>query len=1271
MPDPVKLKVLAPGMYAIDVEPIPYRNRNNREVHLEYLKHLKESVGTLREIVEEARVKKPLDSSLASACLYTKHSHELLEYVNGTCPKDFNSRDRKIATAPLNRKKQVTFMEPGIKVVIAASRSKPRSNIKKDKTLPAESDMKKVEAHSRNNKSSVKQKNCVDSSISFKRTVINLNSTSVCKSCNKCLMSLNHDKCVVKSLKFVKKSPVNKWQLTGRKFTLGEQCPLTRFTESKVVPVKQPESVSTSKIVITKRLSNTSQKRLTRTPTEIGDPTYQTLHIRLFSNAGHTYRPLVFGLNLFKTYDGGSLTAQEFHEKVHRDRYTMWKDWDTIFFLSNNFATSDLEVTFSKHSCYVRDVNGVDLIKSNRRSNLYTISVEDIMKSSPICLLSKASKNKSWLWHRRFNWVKFLRSKDETPEFVIKFLKQIQVGLNKTVRYFRTDNGTKFVNQGLTKYYESVGIVHQKSVPRTPQQNGVVERQNRTLVEAARTMLIFSKALIFLWTEAVVTAWLVPDPVPAAPYVPPTNKELEILFQPMFDEYFEPSGVERPVTPAPAVQVLVVSAGTPSSTIIDQDAPSISYLPSSSVVQPPITYQGFAAGPNIEDTPFPQTDNDPFVNMFAPKPSSDESSSGDVSSAESTQVVHPHTHLVKWSKDHPLDNVIGNPSRPTAMDEACWFEAMQDEIHEFDRLQVWELVSKPNCAMIIAFKWIYKVKLDEYGDVLKNKSWLVAKGYLQEEGINFEESFTPVAQIEAIRIFIANAASKNMIIYQMDVKTAFLNGDLKEEVYVSQPKGFIDPNHPTHVYRLKKALYGLKQAPRAWYNTLSRFLLNNKFSKGVVDPTPRGIFINQSKYAQEILIKYGMDTSDPVDTPMVDRLKLDEDPLGIPVDQTRFRGMVGSLMYLTVSRPDLVFTVYMCARYQAKPTKKHLEAIKRVFRFLRGTINRGLWYPKDTVMALTAYADADHAGCQDTRRSKPLRDKMAEENLPAPTKSDEQLVPAKARLPYGKSNLLLDLQKLQKNPIFRISEAKTGVYRFQLDEQWFTLNSDLLRDALEITPVDPANPFVSPSAGEIVMDFVNELGYPESIHFVSHMHVNNLYQPWRAILSLINQCLTGKTPGNDKPRHPVLQMLWGIVTRTNVDYAELLWEEFVQGIQTFFTHWDSNKIPYKKPTPHVIPYCRFTKLIIYFLGSKYNIHRRPESPRHVTGDDFLHGNLKFVPKGEKDEVFGMPIPKELITEAIQRSEYYKQYVEMAARKVQAKEGGKKKTAPKADKPVKP
>ncbi|GJZ41952.1 retrovirus-related pol polyprotein from transposon TNT 1-94 [Tanacetum coccineum] len=363
------------GRYVIDVKPLPPRIRNNREAHLDYLNHLKESVETLREIVKEARVERPIDRSLAYACLYTKHSQEL-------------------------------------------------------------------------------------------------------------------------------------------------------------------------------------------TPTNIGDPTVQILHLRLFSNAGRIDRPLVFGLRLLKTYDRGSLMAQEFHEKVYRDRYTIWKEWDTICFLSDNFVT--LISKFRKHSCYVRDIDGVEVIKGSRVSNLYTISVKDMMKSSPICLLSKASKNKSWLWHRRLNhlnfgtindlakkdlvrglprlmfkkyhlcsacqlgkskkhthtsktkntnlevlntlhmdlcgpmreqtingkkyilvivddysrftWVKFLRSKDETSEFVIKFLKQIQVGLNKTVRYIRTDNGTEFVNQVLTKYYESVGIFHHKSVLRTTQQNGIVER---------------------------------------------------------------------------------------------------------------------------------------------------------------------------------------------------------------------------------------------------------------------------------------------------------------------------------------------------------------------------------------------------------------------------------------------------------------------------------------------------------------------------------------------------------------------------------------------------------------------------------------------------------------------------------------------------------------------------------------------------------------------------------------------------------------------------
>ncbi|GJZ77491.1 retrovirus-related pol polyprotein from transposon TNT 1-94 [Tanacetum coccineum] len=275
--------------------------------------------------------------------------------------------------------------------------------------------------------------------------------------------------------------------------------------------------------------------------------------------------------------------------------------------------------------------------------------------------------------------------------------------------------------------------------------------------------------------------------------------------------------------------------------------------------------------------------------------------------------------------------------------------------------------------MLIKLTWIYKVKTNEFGRVLKNKARLVGQGFRQEEGIDFEESFAPVARIEVIRIFVANAAHKNMMIYQMDVKTDFLNGELQEEVHVSQPEGFVDQDNPSHVYKLKKALYSLKQAPCAWYDMLSSFLISQHFSKGTIDPTlfirqvgndlllvqiyvddilfastntamcnkfanqmttkfkmsmmgqmsfflglpisqsPRGIFINQSKYAYEIVKKYGMLTSDSVDTPMVEKSKLYEDLQAKPVDATLYHGMIGSLMYLTSSRPDLIYAVCLCA----------------------------------------------------------------------------------------------------------------------------------------------------------------------------------------------------------------------------------------------------------------------------------------------------------------------------------------------------------------------
>ncbi|GJR20974.1 retrovirus-related pol polyprotein from transposon TNT 1-94 [Tanacetum coccineum] len=237
-------------------------------------------------------------------------------------------------------------------------------------------------------------------------------------------------------------------------------------------------------------------------------------------------------------------------------------------------------------------------------------------------------------------------------------------------------------------------------------------------------------------------------------------------------------------------------------------------------------------------------------------------------------------------------------------------------------------------------KWLWKNKRDEENTVIHNKAHLVAKGYAQQEGIDFKESFAPVTRLEAVRLFVVYVAHKSFLVYQMDVKMIFLNGPLKDEVYVNQPDGFVDPHHPYKVYRLKKALYGLKKAPRVWYDDLSNFLVSKGFSKGSIDPTlfitkkgiqihqsPRGIFINQAKYSQEILIKHGMTSCDSIGTPMATK-HLDADLSETPVDQTKYHSMVGAIMYLTTSRPDIVHATCYCAHYQAKPTQKHLTVIQ-------------------------------------------------------------------------------------------------------------------------------------------------------------------------------------------------------------------------------------------------------------------------------------------------------------------------------------------------------
>ncbi|GKE27047.1 retrovirus-related pol polyprotein from transposon TNT 1-94 [Tanacetum coccineum] len=301
-----------------------------------------------------------------------------------------------------------------------------------------------------------------------------------------------------------------------------------------------------------------------------------------------------------------------------------------------------------------------------------------------------------------------------------------------------------------------------------------------------------------------------------------------------------------------------------------------------------------------------------------------ESSSRNIGNSNLHTFNQPQDSEYRWTKDHPLTQVRGNPSKPVqtrrqlatdpemcmfaltvntaelknikeAIDDSAWIEAMQEELYQFDRLQVWELVDKPFGKNVIKLKWLWKNKKDEDQTVIRNKARLVAKGYAEEEGIDFEESFAPVARLEAVRIFVAYAAHKSFPIYQMDVKTTFLNGPLKEEVYVAQPDGFVDPDHPENVYLLRKALYGLKKAPRAWYDELSNFLISKGFTKEdsfkdfQLHQSPRGIFINQAKYALEILKKHGMEKGQSIGTPMATKPKLDADLSGKLVDQTDYR----------------------------------------------------------------------------------------------------------------------------------------------------------------------------------------------------------------------------------------------------------------------------------------------------------------------------------------------------------------------------------------------
>ncbi|GJS39469.1 retrovirus-related pol polyprotein from transposon TNT 1-94 [Tanacetum coccineum] len=847
---------IAPGMFKLDLVPLPPRLLQNRDVHIDYLRHTQEQANTLWELVKQAKVKQPLDKELDFACKYAIRIQELLVYVQDTCPIAVTPSTKKVVVSPMNKVKKVRFAEP----------------------LTSSSNIKQVES----------------SNTSDSNTHV-LSSTGVNCSTN-CGLKPPGNKNNDRISQTPSRNKKNKVEAQLRKVNK-TNCVIKPICD---VDVKHSLSNSNSEILCatcTVRFGNDQIARI------MGYGDYQLGNVVI----SRVYYVEGLGHNLFSV---------------------------------GQFCDADLEVAFQKNICFIRNLEGVDLFLRSRDTNLYTISLDDMLKSSPIskdglaqgiprlkfqkdhlcsaCALGKSKKSshqpkaeetnqeKLYLLHMdlcgpmrvasingkryilvivddysRFTWVKFLKTKDEAPAAIIKCIKNIQVRLNAIVRNVRTDNGTEFVNQTLREWYENAKAINTACY--TQNRSLIRLRYNKTPYELMqdkkpdlsflhvfgslcyptndhedlgkfdakadigifvgyapakklfriynrRTWIITetihvtfdeltamaseqfsSRPGLHSMTPATSCTGLVSKPVSQQPCIPPNRDDWDRLFQPMFDEYFNPPTITvSPVQEAVASRAEVL-ADSPVSISINQDAPSTNS-----------TSQG--------------------------------------SSSNVIQIHTPFEHLGRWTKDHPIANVIGDPSR--------------------------------------------SVKTDESGGVQKNKARLVAQGFRQEKGIDFEKSFAPVAIIEAIRIFVANAAHKNMTIYQMDVKTDFLNGELKEEVYVSQLEGFVDQDNPSHVYKLKKDLYGLKQAPCAWYDMLSSFLISQQFSKGAVDPT----------------------------------------------------------LFTRHAKNDLLL-------YQAKPTKKHLQAVKQIFRYLNGTINMGLWYSKDTDMSLTAYADADHAGCHDTRHS--------------------------------------------------------------------------------------------------------------------------------------------------------------------------------------------------------------------------------------------------------------------------------------------------------------
>ncbi|GJS80402.1 retrovirus-related pol polyprotein from transposon TNT 1-94 [Tanacetum coccineum] len=579
-----------------------------------------------------------------------------------------------------------------------------------------------------------------------------------------------------------------------------------------------------------------------------GKPGVQTLNLKVENR--RTQRDTPFPAELAK----GSIIYV--HTSTIKRVYYV-KGVNHNLFLVGQFYDAVLEVSFWKSTCYVRDLEGIDLLIGSRRAYRYSITLQDTTSPNPICLMTKATSSQTWLWHRCLSHLNF-----HTINLLSK--NDIVIGLLKL----------KFVKDHLCSACE-LGKAKHKSF-KTKSSPSFKRRLPLLHIDLCGPMRVES-----------INDLVSSDPAPQCPTMALEHNSLSPDSQsqenvPTVDETFDEYFTGLTVDASNKRQQSNTTPSTLTTVVVDLSPLIIQTTPEPTIQAPTVT-----ATKNNDQTESQvevkvenaHVDEDKFIKIFNTPLETD----GEMCMFALT-VSHTELKNIK-----------------EAMADHAWIEAMKEELHH------------PNI----------------------------------------------VARLESDMLFIAYAAHKSFPVYQMDVKTAFLNGPLKEEVYVNQADEFIDLHHPDKVYRLKKALCGLKQAPREWYDKLSNFLIYQY---------PRGIFINQAKYAQEILKRHGMTLCDSIGTLMATK-PLNADLSETPVDQTKYRNMVGALMYLTSNGPDIVHATCYWSLYKSRPTAKHSKEVKHIFWYLKNTIHMGLWYPKDTGLKLTAFLDSNHVGCLDTRKS--------------------------------------------------------------------------------------------------------------------------------------------------------------------------------------------------------------------------------------------------------------------------------------------------------------